>query len=274
MSTRRTHLRRISRINGNDRDSRDGSLVFHESSQLKKAPTAHLCPLLFPEPSPSADACQFFDGYRASGVCSFRNQRFADDVVLIFPKPLLFLSDRFQFPTNIPGTFAARLSLCSGLLKFLSLSGVSFSDLFNAVAAEALTVAVSGQTDYAKINTQKVSGGSRCAVRQVNCYEQEPFAVFATNKVTLTVFQVEAFVLILAHHERHNDAAFQCQQRNPIKAFEIHQPLIVGDAGRLFESRPDGAIPAEGFADLRDTSDGHLWRPVDQAVPRPPKILV
>src|SRR5215510_11087860 len=48
------------------------------------------------------------------------------------------------------------------------------------------------------------------------------------------------------------------EQGDAINALERHQALVIRDAGVFLEARAFGFVPAIGFANLGDTSDGHL----------------
>src|SRR5262245_57866740 len=100
MTTLRTRLRRIFWINRDDRNALYRRFVFDECSQLMKTPTAHLRSLILPEPSPCADAGQIFYTDAASGVCSFLNELFTDDVVYVPAKSSFFAGHISELAAN------------------------------------------------------------------------------------------------------------------------------------------------------------------------------
>jgi len=68
----------------------------------------------------------------------------------------------------------------------------------------------------------------------------------------------ESLGLVFAHDNWNDGPAFEGQQGNTVNPFERHQPLVVRDASVFPEARANGFVPAIGFADMSDTTDGHL----------------
>src|SRR5687767_5374189 len=260
MATLRTRLRRIFRINRDDPNASYRRLVFDKRSQLVETPTAHLRPLILPEPSPCADGGQIFHTDSASGVCSFLNEVFADHAVYVLAKTGLFARSLPEFAANGFRAMALRFSLRRRLLQCLSLLVAFLAHSLDPRAAEPVAVRINGDILNTEINADEISCWSRGRVRQVNGHEQKPLAVLAPDQIALTALPVESFRLVLAHDERNNDPAFKGQQRHAVNALETHQSLIVGNACIFPEMRPFAAITTEGFGDLSDTSDGHLRR--------------
>src|SRR5215475_10116979 len=73
MPTLRARPARVARINWHHRNTCQLRLVFNESAQFGERPFRHLVSLIFPEPSPFADAGQVFKTDPALGVCGFLN---------------------------------------------------------------------------------------------------------------------------------------------------------------------------------------------------------
>src|SRR5262245_26134865 len=257
MTTLRTGLRRVFRIDRDDRNARYGRFVFDECSQLMETPTAHLRPLILPEPSPLADTSQIFNTDAASGVCSFLNELFTDDVVYVSAKSRFFAGIVPERASNGFRAMAFGLSLRCRLLQCLALLVAFLAHMLNVGATEPLAVRINGDILNTKINPDEISCWSRGRVRQIHGHEQKPFSVLAPDQIALTVLPVESFRLIFTHDERNDDPTFECQERNPINALETHQSLIVRNARVFPEMRSFASITTEGFADLGDTTDSH-----------------
>src|SRR5882672_5874964 len=260
MTTLRTSTRRITRINGNYRHSRNPRLVFHEGAKLSERPTRHPGSLSLAKPCSITNAFELFNGDSRLSVFCFLNEPLADDVVGVPAKASLFLSAGFQLAPNVLRPIAALLSLRGGNLKDLAAAVVMPACLLYAGAAECFARAHRRQVDYAKVHTQKISVRSWRIVGQINGYEQKPFAVLASDQIALAVLEMKPLGLVLAHHDRDDHPAFERQQRDAVNALERHQPLVIWDARVFLESGAFGFVSAIGFADLGDAADGHLSR--------------
>src|SRR5262249_37786421 len=144
--------------------------------------------------------------------------------------------------------------------KRLSALSVFLTSCFNLGAAESLAVRIGGDVLNAQINADEISCWRRRAIGQIHGHKQKPFAIFAPDQIALAVFSVESLGLELAHDDGNDDPAFERQKGDTVTPFERHQPPVIGDARIFLESRAFGFVPAIGFADLGDTTDGHLSR--------------
>ena len=235
-------------------------LVFYIASQLRKCPLTHAISLLFPEPCPASDALKVFDGHPSTGVCSFRNDLLCNRMVGIRFKASLSARDRFQFTFGLQRPFAASFLLCRFSLKRSFHFFIMLSCSLDIIALMHLAVAINGQIYDAEIHPDEIGRSYRRDLMRLNTHKQKPLAVLAPVEIALAVFSVESLGLVFAHDERNDNPAFERQQGDAIKALERHQPLIVRDAGVFPEAGAFGFVPAIGFADLGDTTDGHLSR--------------
>src|SRR5262249_16579748 len=128
------------------------------------------------------------------------------------------------------------------------------------IALMHLAVAINGQIDDAEIHSDEIGRSCRRDIRSLNRHKQKPLAVLAPDQIALAVFSVESLGLVLAHDDRNDDPAFEGQQGNTVNSLERHQPLVIRDTGVFLESGAYGFVPAVGFADLGDATDGHLGR--------------
>lgn len=233
-------------------------LVFNESPKLKERPTRHLCPLSPAKPCSIADAFEVFNGDSRVRAFCFLNQLFADDVVGVSAESPLFLRGGFQLTTDALWSIAALFALRRGFLKRPSSTVVLLACFLYFGAAEGFAIAIGRQIDYPEIHTDKVGGWRLRSIGQINSHEKKPFAVFPAYKIGLTVFQMEAFLLIFAHDKWNDDPAFERQQADSIRRLEAHQSLIVWDARVFLESRLPTPVAAESLTNLGNTADCHL----------------
>ncbi len=131
---------------------------------------------------------------------------------------------------------------------------------FDIIALMYLAVAINGEIYDAEINSDEIGRSYRLALRRLNSHKQKPLAVLAPEEIALAVFSIESLGLVLAHDNRNDGSAFESQQGNTVNSLESHQPLIIRDAGVILEARAFGFVAAVGFADLGNTTDGHLGR--------------
>ncbi len=94
---------RITRVNGDDRDTGQCCLVLDKRAELRERPALVPVALSLPDRGPRPDPRQFFDGDLALRVLGFLNNLFADDMILVTAEPLLkptygYLLSRFFVP--------------------------------------------------------------------------------------------------------------------------------------------------------------------------------
>lgn len=208
MTTLRTSLRRIFRIDRHDQNARHRPFILNECPQLVETPSTHLRALILPEPCPLADTSQVFNTDSASGVCSLLNELFTDDVVYV-PAKTGFLAR--QIPDLAADGFwamAFRFSLRRRLLQGLALLVAFLARSLNAGATESGSIRVGSDIFNPQIHADEIGSRRGRFVGQVHTHEQKPFAVLAANQIALTAFPVESFRLVFTHDERNDDPAF------------------------------------------------------------------
>src|SRR3954452_11449910 len=85
----RTCLRRVFRIDANQRHALQRRFVGHETPKLGECPPMVRSPLATPNRCPSANMRQVFQSDAASGVFSLAHDRFADAMVYVAGEPRL-----------------------------------------------------------------------------------------------------------------------------------------------------------------------------------------
>src|SRR5262245_61865712 len=252
-----TRITRVYRLHFHSGQRR---LVFYVPSQLRECPLTHAISLLLPEPCPVSDAFEVFDGHPSTGVCSFSNDLLCNRMVGVRFKASLSTGDRFQFTFGVHRPFAATFLLCRFSLKRSSHFFIMLPCSLDIIAHMHLAVTINGQIYDAEINSDEIGRRYRRDIRRLNCHKQKPLAVLAPEEIALAVFSIESFGLVLAHDNRNDGSAFERQQGNTVNSLEGHQALVIRDAGVFPEAGAYGFVPAIGFADLGDASDGHLGR--------------
>src|SRR5262245_49463164 len=260
MTALSAQLRRILRVNRDNRNARERRLVFKERPPLGETPTAPLRPLLLPEPGPLADP---FNSSRAiprwvSGA--FRSEWFADDVIRV-PAKAGFLARQIpECAANGLRALALRFALRRRRRQSPALFVVLLADALQLRAARLVAVRIGSAVLDAEVDADEIGRGPRRSLGQIHGHEQKPLAVLAPEEIALAGLSGESLGLVLADDDRNEDPAFERQQGDSINPLERHQPLVIRDARVLPESRAVGFVPAVGFAGLGDAADGHLSR--------------
>ncbi len=153
MPTLRARPAAICGVHHRDDDARPRSLVLDKASQLGERPSGKPC-LRVPAPSrdPSAYAFEILKGYAASSAFGGLDQRLADAMVLV-PAEAGFFARQ---PPQLLLRPSRPLALEPG-----SLERVLSTVRLNGVAAVDFPVAVDGEIDDAKINSDDIANWLR-----------------------------------------------------------------------------------------------------------------
>src|SRR5262249_45074686 len=154
-----------------------------------------------PEPSPFANVGQIFKTYPAIGVCGLLNDPFRDAMIFVRFKSAFFTGKRFQFPPNVLRAFPRTFYLASLFAQRASDLVLFLSNLLRLGDRLDRTVGVGGEIHRTEMYADEVLRWKRGSLRHVYGHEQEPFAVFPANQVTLAFCLTEPLALVLAHHE-------------------------------------------------------------------------
>lgn len=248
---------RVSRIDRDNRDAKQPSLVFDKAAELSERPSAHLGSLSFAEPGSVTDAGQFLDRQTASSVFGKSNERFADNVIRVGSESSLAPADPFHGP---PGVLP-RAPFRGPHLATERTSRVEVFDAnrFNVFAGNELPVAGRHQSGYAHIDPDKFLGLNRSRFGKVYAAKQIEL-VAAIDQITLAFDPVEPGLLILAENGGDNLPPRKGKQANPIHALEAHQSFIVGHRAQGLEDRASGFIPLKTVNRFGNGADSHLGR--------------
>lgn len=258
----------VARIDGQNLNSGELSLVGDELPELMERPSMHASPLPLAKPYPAADARQFFEGNAASGAFGSRNERLGNAVVRVLSEAGLTAGDGLEPAAD--GARALALALPAGrrALERAPGRGVALAAPLDVVAGMEITVAGGGDVGHTQIDAEEVGGGRLRPVGKVDRHQQEPLAVAAAHEVALANGGAEALGLIAAHHQRHGHTAGQGQQRDAIQPLEAHHALVEGHRRQGPEARALGLVPLVRLADLRDAAHRHLRRQAEPLAQR------
>ena len=138
---------RVARIDRNQRNPSEGSLVRQESSQLKKGPRVQNRTLLTTSRDPFAYAGQFFDGKAAFGAFSDGNDLLRNAVINVSGEAPFLAGKHFQ---------SARGGTSLFLLEFAPQSAMAATNRLDRTPAEVGTIARCCNVGYAKVNSKKI----------------------------------------------------------------------------------------------------------------------
>ena len=157
MSTGRTHLRSVGRIDDLEQYACGLGLVGDKLSQLIESPTSHAVTLRLAKPYPLTDTLEVFKSYAASGVFGLRNESLGEDVIRIATKTRFSVCNAFELladaltPAVIGGQVGRRLK---GLLERLALD----ADFFHVFAGVKLAIGVGSEVLDAEVERPPKTG--------------------------------------------------------------------------------------------------------------------
>ena len=95
---------------------------------------------------------------------------------------------------------------------------------------------------------------------KVDGNEQEPLAIFAADKVALSLGSGKPSALVAAHDVGHEDATGKRQERDAVERLERRDALIVRNRRERSEVRALGLVPLVRTAYFGDATHSHLRR--------------
>lgn len=178
----------------------------------------------------------------------FRDEPFADSVILLFLKTSLSARHTFQF------TFG---SLSSFSLKGLPRSFATLSQLGNLCSGEHVARRVGSDVDDTQINTEELGGFDRRIFGYVDSAMQEELVV-SINQIGLTFEVVQLPLLVLAMHIRNDDSTSHGQQTDFVGTLEPEGVMIVSNRTERLKNRTLGLIYSEGLDSLTNRTNSSL----------------
>ena len=246
---------RISRIDGDHRNTVQATLVLDKLPELSESPTTHLCSLAFAEPCSGSYPSQFLDCNTSSSVFGVDNERLADNVICVTAEPLLFIAE----PSHGSPSVLAGVPLRGPHLSPERPASIEVFDpnLLNMFTGNELAVAGGNQLRDSHVNAQKRIDFDWRVFGKVNTAKQVEL-VAAKDQVALTFNPVESRLLVLAEHDGDYLSSRERQKADPIHALEAHQPFVVGHRAEWLEGRASGLVSLKTVHGFCDGADGHL----------------
>ena len=248
-ATRAAFTRRVARIDKTNRNAGALCLVSDKAAELGERPITKPCALVASGRYPSTDAFEIFKGNAASGAFSILHEHLRYAVVGVGLEPPLF-AGQFLQPTLG--------SLRAALLQSTAPLGVTLADPFDISTGVNCSVAVGGEVDDAKIDAKPILGVELVGLGDVAGCSQHPLSADEA-KINLALAVAHQASLVLAHHDRHDDAAFQRPQADRAAVlYEADNAIVVGLGGVGTEHRSDFTVDLECVGHLGDAADSSL----------------
>src|SRR5262249_45409523 len=155
--------------------------------QIVKRPTMQGGSLGLLNRYPVANALQVFQGNAALSALSLCHDAFADAMVGVARKTMLFTCQLFQAPFGGFGAF---------LLQLATQAAVAVADVVDVVGAVDFAIAVGGEVDNAAINAQVALDLLRDWLLNVASGQQIPLATMEPQ-VTFALLMLEQVALLI-----------------------------------------------------------------------------
>lgn len=244
-----TSLRGVGRVDKDDGNAMQFSLVKNLLAQVVKRPAMQLAALLPSSPDPRTYALQVFKGNRSVRAFGFQHELFADAVVHVAGKTGLFA--------------AALFKQAPGRLRTLALHSLSQAGMATAKVAQVSTgvlfpAAVIGNVGHTKVNAKNAFN--------VNWFRRFDFASGEQVKLPINVAKVafallglQQFKLASASTERHVFATVQRPDRNGLCVRVPRKDAAIVSNRAVFPERAARVlIQAVSLNNLADTTHRHL----------------
>lgn len=249
MTTPRTFLRRIARVNGQHWNSRLLRLVFDKGSQLSESPIMQLGSNFATGPNPKANVLEVFQDDCLLCALRFSYELFADLMISVTGKALLFPRTHFEQATGRLRTLR---------LQFSSQSAMSLSEVANMRTAKGLPFRVGGNSSNTEVNTEESFRLIDKRLDNVDGGKQKPFAL-AAHKVRLALSRFQQPPLPLTTNEG-NLLATRNRPDGNIVATVSENAVIIGNRAVTTKDAPSLFIEFIGVGNFGDKTDNNLRR--------------
>jgi len=246
----RTGARGVSWVNQFHDHTGEACLILDKAPELVESPRVLLPPLALANRDPVPHTFEVFKGNAAAGIFGLCNEPLADHVVGIGSKAILFARALLE---KSPGCLRA-----IGL-ELLAQFGMALSKAVHLATGVGLAVRISGDTDDAKVNTQKAFRVIRMRLRGINNHSQVEGLV-SEDKVGLPYDAVYPGLLISTDAHRNQLPAIKGEDRYPVCPLPREDALVVDHSAMGLEDVDPGLIPAVALNDFTHYSDCHLCR--------------
>ena len=226
------------------------ALVDHKGAKLPKSPITKPRSLVAASGrNPAADTLQILQGQSASGAFSIQYERLRNHMVRMF-----LVSPLSGCQLAEPSFCALRAALLQATTALLDMAPL----LLNIGASIDRAIAIDGQGDNAEVNAKPVFGPELRSFGNVASSGQHPLPAHEAQ-IGFALLECEQLALMLTHHDRNGDAAFQGPDADGSTVFdESEDAVIVRLCGILAENRRNIAIDLERIGDLRDRPHRYL----------------
>jgi len=251
MLTLRTSLRRIARIDRDDRHTSQRRLILDFCPEIAKGPAMQLSPVRLPSRYPTADTRQVFDGDPASGVFGALYKQLADAVVHVSGKAVFFM--------------AALLEQAFSRLRFLLLElcpqpRVAMAQSVQVGARIVGPVAVGGDVRHASVNAKELANILWVRRLDIAGDEQIELAIDVTQ-VGLAPVVLQQFTLAVAALIGHALATLKRPDAHRLLAgLEAQDATVIGERAVRLESVLYLLVKLVGVSDFRNSPHHHLSR--------------
>jgi len=248
-TTARAALARVAGVDCDQRDASARRLVGDEGAELMERPGMQAGSLTAPGRYPPADALQIFQGNATFGAFSSLHDRLRNAVVGVFTEPGLLACH----PTE-----TALRRLGASLLKSALAAGETVSDPLHIGSGMDDAVAVGRERDDTEVNAEPVGRLELLGFRDVAGGSEHPLAP-KQAEIDFALAVSHQPPLVLAHHDRDGDAAFNGPQTDRAAVLnEADNAVVVGLGSVFAEHRRRLAADLEGVGDLGDRAHSGL----------------
>ena len=203
MATLKTSPGRVSRIDRDQYNAGQCSLVRQKQPKLRECPTAMPRSLRSAKPvfCASSDAGEFFNGYSSPSAVSFGNDPFGDAMIHVGTKPTFAPAMATDGPVNRPDPLPFSLPRPAGTAKTTTMFCPAGADLIDLGIVVVLPVRVGGNVGNSKIDAHETVDGALFNVGKIDAHKKiEP--TVTVNQVRFTTVELEKLSLLLATNKR------------------------------------------------------------------------
>jgi len=197
MTTLRTGLARVRRINGNHGNSSQQRLVLDIRALLVERPGMQSCSLSATGRYPLADSLEVFQGDPTSGALRLLHDCLADPVVDISPETSLFAGNLSKLPLG---------SLGALLLEVSASVGVPASYLLKVAPRVRVAIGIRGEIHDPEIDSQKIVCGPPGLHFNFAGDNEKPLARLCSGEIDFSDTRLQHLAMTLVALEGHLDA--------------------------------------------------------------------
>jgi hypothetical protein len=239
----------VTRINSDQRNSRQNSLIGQEQTQLGECPGMQNSTLLAPGLNPFTDARKIFELQSTPRAFSFGNDLLGN--AMVYMRGESSFTPRQQLQTPFSGTGLR-------LLEFGPQPAMSMPDRLDLAATIPFTIRSRSNIGHTEVYSQEILGSNRRVIRKIDRAVQIELP-FTVSQVGLPFDAIKPFSLVFSIDQWNDYPSFrQSPQTYFVYAFKPKDALVVGDSSVGFESRTIGLVAGEALNCLTNSPNCHL----------------